>query len=83
VYDSVGKDTWEASLDCLQRRGLMVSFGNASGPVTGVNLGILNDCEISPYSVVEDAHLEAACTIGPFARLRPGAELLVGAHVGN
>ncbi|APR33935.1 quinone oxidoreductase [Citrobacter europaeus] len=42
VYDSVGKDTWEASLDCLQRRGLMVSFGNASGPVTGVNLGVLN-----------------------------------------
>ncbi|WP_437887349.1 quinone oxidoreductase [Phytobacter sp. V91] len=42
VYDSVGKDTWEYSLDCLQRRGLMVSFGNASGPVTGVNLGILN-----------------------------------------
>lgn len=42
VYDSVGEDTWEASLDCLQRRGLMVSFGNSSGPVTGVNLGILN-----------------------------------------
>lgn len=41
VYDSVGKDTWEASLDCLQPRGLMVSFGNASGPVTGVNLGLL------------------------------------------
>lgn len=38
----MGKDTWEASLDCLQRRGLMVSFGNSSGPVTGVNLGILN-----------------------------------------
>lgn len=42
VYDGVGKDTWEASLDCLEPRGLMVSFGNASGPVTGVNLGILN-----------------------------------------
>ena len=42
VYDSVGKDTWETSLDCLRRRGLMVSFGNSSGPVTGVNLGILN-----------------------------------------
>ena len=41
VYDGVGKDTWEDSLDCLQPRGLMVSFGNASGPVTGVNLGIL------------------------------------------
>lgn len=42
VYDSVGKSTWEASLDCLRRRGLMVSFGNSSGPVTGVNLAILN-----------------------------------------
>lgn len=42
VYDGVGKDTWEASLDSLQPRGLLVSFGNASGPVTGVNLGILS-----------------------------------------
>ncbi|MDC8804184.1 NADPH:quinone reductase [Halomonas pacifica] len=42
VYDSVGKDTWETSLDCLKPRSLMVSFGNASGAVTGVNLGILN-----------------------------------------
>ena len=41
VYDGVGKDTWETSLDCLQPRGLMVSFGNASGAVDGVNLGIL------------------------------------------
>ena len=41
VYDGVGKDTWLASLDSLQPRGLMVSFGNASGPVEGVNLGIL------------------------------------------
>ncbi|MFG6137641.1 NADPH:quinone reductase [Halomonas sp. B23F22_10] len=42
VYDSVGKDTWETSLDCLKKRGLMVSFGNASGAVEGVNVGILN-----------------------------------------
>jgi NADPH2:quinone reductase len=41
VYDSVGKDTWEASLNCLSPRGLMVSFGNASGPVDNVNLSIL------------------------------------------
>jgi NADPH2:quinone reductase len=41
VYDGVGKDTWEGSLDCLQARGLMVSYGSASGPVTGVNLAIL------------------------------------------
>ncbi|WP_085314287.1 quinone oxidoreductase family protein [Derxia lacustris] len=42
VYDGVGKDTWAASLDCTAPRGLVVSFGNASGPVDGVNLGILS-----------------------------------------
>jgi NADPH2:quinone reductase len=42
VYDSVGKTTWEGSLDCLRPRGLLVSFGNASGPVAPVNLGILS-----------------------------------------
>jgi len=42
VYDAVGKSTWEGSLDCLRPRGLMVSFGNASGAVPPVNLGILS-----------------------------------------
>lgn len=41
VYDSVGKDTFPASLDCLKRRGLWVSFGNASGPVDAFNVGLL------------------------------------------
>lgn len=41
VYDGVGKDTWEASLDCLAPLGVMVSFGNASGPVTQFNPGML------------------------------------------
>lgn len=41
VYDGVGKTTWEMSLDSLQPRGLLVSYGNASGAVEGVNLGIL------------------------------------------
>lgn len=41
VYDSVGKSTWEGSLDCLKPRGMMVSFGNASGPVPPIQLGIL------------------------------------------
>ncbi|HXU42240.1 MAG TPA: quinone oxidoreductase [Burkholderiales bacterium] len=41
VYDAVGKTTWDGSLDCLQPRGLMASFGNASGPVPPQNLGIL------------------------------------------
>jgi NADPH2:quinone reductase len=38
VYDSVGKDTWERSLDCLEPLGLMVSFGNASGAVPPISL---------------------------------------------
>ncbi len=41
VYDSVGKDTWEGSLDCLRPFGLMASFGNASGPVAPFAPGIL------------------------------------------
>jgi NADPH2:quinone reductase len=41
VYDSVGKDTFQASLDCLQPFGLMVSFGNASGPVPPMPLTAL------------------------------------------
>ncbi len=41
VYDGVGAATWAGSLDSLAPRGLLVSFGNASGPVEGVNLGVL------------------------------------------
>ncbi len=41
VYDSIGKDTFDGSLDCLAVRGLMVSFGNSSGPVTPFPLNIL------------------------------------------
>jgi bifunctional UDP-N-acetylglucosamine pyrophosphorylase/glucosamine-1-phosphate N-acetyltransferase len=49
----------------------------------------LKDCEIgdnviiSPYCVLENAKVSADATVGPFARLRPGAELAEGAHVGN
>jgi NADPH:quinone reductase len=41
VYDGVGKDTFMKSLDCLAPLGLMVLFGNASGPVDSLNTGIL------------------------------------------
>jgi len=41
VYDGVGKDTFEGSLDCLAPLGLMASFGNASGPVGPVNIMLL------------------------------------------
>ena len=41
VYDAVGKDTWEKSLDCLRPFGLMASFGNSSGVVPPFSPGIL------------------------------------------
>ena len=41
VYDSIGQDTFERSLDCLQPFGLMVLFGNASGPVPALNTAML------------------------------------------
>ena len=41
IFDGVGKDTWQASLDSAAPRAIIASFGNASGPVEGVNLGIL------------------------------------------
>ncbi|OCW56522.1 quinone oxidoreductase family protein [Hoeflea olei] len=41
VYDSVGKDTFPGSLDCLRPRGLWASFGQSSGPIEPFNIGIL------------------------------------------
>jgi len=42
VYDSVGKDTFPHSLDCLKPRGMWVTFGQSSGPIENFNLAILN-----------------------------------------
>ncbi|WP_140920655.1 bifunctional UDP-N-acetylglucosamine diphosphorylase/glucosamine-1-phosphate N-acetyltransferase GlmU [Limnobaculum xujianqingii] len=47
------------------------------------NCVIGNDSVISPYSVIEDSEMGVGCTVGPFARLRPGAQLEDEAHVGN
>ncbi len=69
VYDSVGKDTWLASLDCLQPRGLMVSFGNASGPVTGVDLGIL-----AAKGSLYVTRPSVAHHVTPYARLEASAQ---------
>ena len=38
VYDGVGKNTLEGSLECLKMRGMMVSFGNSSGPLSDINV---------------------------------------------
>ena len=42
VYDSIGKDTFPASLDCLRPMGMFVSFGQSSGPIPPFNLAILS-----------------------------------------
>jgi NADPH:quinone reductase len=42
VYDAVGRDTWDGSLDCLQPLGMMVSYGNASGPVPPISPLVLS-----------------------------------------
>ncbi|MGI9487270.1 MAG: quinone oxidoreductase family protein [Geminicoccaceae bacterium] len=42
VYDSVGKDTYEASLDCLSPLGMLVCFGQSSGPIPPLDIGVLN-----------------------------------------
>ena len=63
-----------------------VSLGN--NVVIGAG-SILKDCEIDdntlirPYSVIEGATVGEDCTVGPFTRLRPGAELVGDSHVGN
>jgi NADPH:quinone reductase len=41
VYDSIGKDSFPASLDCLRPRGLFVSFGSSSGPIAAFDIGLL------------------------------------------
>src|SRR4029077_1412862 len=65
VYDSVGKATFEASLKCLRRRGMMVSFGEASGPMPPRRLGALGSIylthpSVSNYTVTRAELLAAA-----------------------
>ncbi|MEJ7601476.1 MAG: quinone oxidoreductase [Kofleriaceae bacterium] len=83
VYDSVGKDTWERSLDCLAPLGLLVSFGNASGPVPPVNLGQLaqkgslyvNRPTLMAHTATREATQEMADDL--FAMVRAG-KLVIG-----
>ncbi|MGK2959663.1 MAG: bifunctional UDP-N-acetylglucosamine diphosphorylase/glucosamine-1-phosphate N-acetyltransferase GlmU [Candidatus Malihini olakiniferum] len=63
-----------------------VTLGNRVEISTGcvIKDSVIGDgCILNPYTVLENAVLEADCSVGPFARLRPGAELAQGAHVGN
>ncbi len=69
VYDGVGKDTWPKSLDCLAVRGLMVSFGNASGPLPPINSGDLNS---------RGSLFFTRPTMGHYTATRPDLELSAG-----
>ncbi|MCT8343688.1 bifunctional UDP-N-acetylglucosamine diphosphorylase/glucosamine-1-phosphate N-acetyltransferase GlmU [Photorhabdus kleinii] len=63
-----------------------VALGNNVQIGTGCvlkNCIIGDDSIISPYTIVEDSEMETGCTVGPFARLRPGSKLAEKAHVGN
>jgi NADPH2:quinone reductase len=61
VYDSIGRDTFPASLDCLKPKGLWVSFGNASGPVPPFDLSLLKGSlfatrpSLMPYTATAEA----------------------------
>lgn len=85
VYDSVGKDTFPASLDCLKPRGLFVSFGNSSGPVAEFGLGILSQKGSLYVTRPTLGHYTAtrgaldACAEDLFEQIRSGAvEIEVG-----
>jgi NADPH:quinone reductase-like Zn-dependent oxidoreductase len=69
VYDGVGKDTWPKSLDCLAVRGLMISFGNASGPLPPINSGDLNS---------RGSLFFTRPTMGHYTATRPDLELSSG-----
>ena len=51
VYDPVGKDTWETSLACLASRGLLASFGGASGPIPPINFNDMTFMARAPFLV--------------------------------
>ncbi len=69
VFDGVGRDTWDGSLKSLKRRGLLVSFGSASGPVTGIDIAVLaregslfvtRPTMVDYFTTVEERRLGAA-----------------------
>ena len=67
VYDSVGKDTFFASLDCLRPLGLMVSYGNASGPVPAVPAARTEQARLAVPDAADAVPLHRAAG-GPRAR---------------
>ena len=67
VYDSVGKDTFERSLDCLAPFGLLVAFGNASGPVPPFDLLTLIAQGLALRHAADARHALARSHLGEMA----------------
>ena len=78
VYDGVGKKTFDGSIECLKVRGMMVSFGNASGPIEPCNVGkslapkglYLTRPSIAHYTSTKEELDEASKTM--FEKIRSG-----------
>lgn len=84
VYDSIGKDTFQQSLDCLKPQGLMVSFGNASGPVAPFDLSMLKGSlfitrpSLMAYTATSDALRANAAEL--FTMVRGGLVAITISH---
>ncbi|MBM3561047.1 MAG: zinc-binding dehydrogenase [Alphaproteobacteria bacterium] len=73
VYDSVGRDTWDTSIDCLKPHGLMVSFGSATGipkpvdlhPLLGKGASFITRTSVNNYLLTREDTLVAARAIPP------------------
>jgi len=86
VYDSVGKDTWRGSLRCLKRRGMLVSFGQSSGPIADFKIadlhagGSLYACRPTLFDYIASSEELQTRAADLFARLTAGD---IKAHVGQ
>src|ERR1700722_4678309 len=86
VYDSVGKDTWRGSLKCLRRRGMFVSFGQSSGPITEFGVGDLQSggslyaCRPTLFDYVAGSEELQARAADLFAALGKGN---IKSHIGQ
>ena len=86
VFDSVGKDTWRGSLKCLKRRGMFVSFGQSSGPITEFGIadlhagGSLCACRPSLFDYIATPTDLQARAADLFARIGNGD---IKSHIGQ
>ena len=86
VYDSVGKDTWRGSLKCLKRRGMFVTFGQSSGPITEFGIpdlhagGSLYACRPSLFDYIASLSDLQARAADLFAQLDKGT---IKSHIGQ